>query len=64
MAHRTFTLAWLLLAGTPGWSAAGEIDANGVPVPMPVSAISGFHDLSLIEDLSGRWSGAGAWSPC
>jgi len=47
-------------AGILGGASAGELDANGVPVPTPVSAAASFHDFSLIEDLAGRWSGQGS----
>jgi len=39
---------------------ASELDPNGVPKPTPVSSAAGFHDVSLVEDLAGRWSGAGS----
>jgi hypothetical protein len=42
----------------PAWGA--ELDANGVPVPTPVSAKAAFHDTSLVGDLAGRWSGQGS----
>ena len=48
------TTAWL------GFAHGSELDTNGVPVPTRVSAASGFHDASLIDDLAGRWSGTGS----
>jgi len=50
----------MLLASALGSAQAAELDANGVPVPIPVAATSSFHDSSLIGDLVGRWSGQGS----
>ena len=50
----------VLLASALGTARGSELDGNGVPVPTPVSAAAGFHDASLIEDLTGRWSGLGS----
>ena len=55
---RRVALAALVLA--LGQAQGAELDANGVPVPTPVSAAASFHDSSLIEDLAGRWSGQGS----
>lgn len=41
-------------------ACGASLDADGVPVPTPVSAAAPFHDASLIEDLAGRWSGQGS----
>ena len=53
-------VALVLTASVLGPAFGTELDANGVPVPMPVSANAAFHDTSLIEDLAGRWSGQGS----
>ena len=50
-------IALVLVPALP--APASELDASGVPVPAAVSAGDSFHDLSLIEDLAGRWAGAG-----
>jgi len=49
-----------LLASAMAPAFAAALDADGVPVPTPVSAAAPFHDASLIEDLAGRWSGQGS----
>lgn len=53
-------IALLLIAAAAAPAGAGERDANGVPVPIPVSAQTAFHDISLLQDLAGRWSGIGS----
>ena len=40
-------------------TAASELDAAGVPVPVAVTTRDAFHDSSLIDDLAGRWAGNG-----
>ncbi len=58
LTHRGLTL--LLTAATFASANAAALDADGVPVPTPVSAQAAFHDASLLQDLAGRWSGIGS----